>query len=237
MSVIFFLVKFFDDDAHAEDFVRGRVYANTLKLFKTLEGTDDSERADRHEGTIAWLQPGQGQFELNGMDITDDLAGPVQFQRSWLDHLHIFCMHAVHSGELDMATLSNENIGELQEQLLIPDECRGLGDHAVVVNDVPEFMGRMEAAAEANRYRMSRGLVSYYDPESFHGAFRDVESIFQKQDRHAHQREFRFVIDNGLAGDAPLILEVGDLRDITQRLAFAELNGEGFLGGRMTLPE
>ena len=237
MSVIFFLVKFFDNDAYAEDFVKGRVYANTLKLFKTLEGSDDSGRADRHEGTVAWLQPGQGRLEINGMDITDDLAGPIQLQKNWLDHLHIFCMHAVHSGGLDMATISNENTEELREQLTIPDECRCLGEHAVVVNNVPEFIRRMEAGAEVNGYRMSRGLVRYYDPESFHGNFRDVESIFHKQNRHGNQREFRFVIDNGLASNAPLILEIGDISDITQRFEFAELNGERFLGGQMALPE
>ena len=89
----------------------------------------------------------------------------------------------------------------------------------------------MESAAQGNGYRTSRGLVRYYDPESFHGNFRDVESIFRKQDRPSFQREYRFVIDTALAGDAPLVLEIGDISDITRRLDFAELNGEKFLGG------
>ena len=235
--MIFFLVKFFDNKDHAGDFVKGRVYANTLATFKALEGIDDSGRADRHEGTIAWLQPGQGRMVINGMDITDDLAGPMHLQKNWLNHLHVFCLHAVHSGSLDMASVSNENIKQLREQLTIPDECRALGNHAVVVDNVPEFVRRMEAAAQANSYRMARGLVRYYDPESFHGNFRDVESIFHKQDRHSYQREFRFVIDDGFARDAPLILEIGDISDITRRFDFAELNGEEFLGGEMAMPE
>ena len=95
----------------------------------------------------------------------------------------------------------------------------------------------MEAAAQANSYRMARGLVRYYDPESFHGNFRDVESIFHKQDRHSYQREFRFVVDSGFVSDSPLILEIGDLSDITRRFDSAELNGEGFLGGQLAVPE
>ena len=237
MSVIFFLVKFFDNNDHARDFVRGRIYANTLATFKVLEGIDDSGRADGHEGTIAWLQPGQGRLEINGMNITDDLAEPMQLQKNWLNYLHIFCLHAVHSGSMDMANVSNENIEELRQQLIIPDECRALGEHSVVVNNVPEFTKRMETASQANSLRMARDLVSYYDPDSFHGNFRDVESIFRKQDRHSYQREFRFVIDNGLASDGPLILEIGDISDITRRLDFAELNGEKFLGGQLAVPE
>ena len=237
MSVIFFLVKFFDNEVHASDFVEGKVYANTLATFKALEGIDDSGRADRHEGTIAWLQPGQGRLEINGMDISDDLAGPMQLQKSWLDHLHLFCLHAVHSGSLDMAKVSNENIEEVRRQLIIPDECRAFGKHAVVVNDVPEFVRRMEAAAQGKGYRIARGLVRYYDPESFHGNFREVESIFHKQDRHSYQREYRFVIDKGLVSASHLILEIGDISDITQRFDSAELNTEEFLGGDLAVPE
>ena len=236
MSVIFFLVKFFDNEVHAGDFIRGRVYANTLATFKALEGIDDG-RADRHEGTIAWLQPGHGRLEINGMDITDDLAGPMQLQKSWLDHLHVFCLHAAHSGSLDMAKVSNENIEEFQRQLVIPDECRALGKHAVVVNDVPEFVRRMEAAAQGKGYRIARGLVRYYDPESFHGNLRDVESIFHKQDRQSYQREFRFVIDKSLVSASPLILEIGDISDITQQFDSANLNSKKFLGGDMAVPE
>ncbi len=237
MSVILFLAKFFDNEIHAKEFVRGRVYANTLAAFKVLEGTDDSGRADRHEGTVAWLQPGCGRLDINGMDITDDLAGPMQLQKSWLDHLHVFCLHAAHSGSLDLAKVSNENIEELRQQLIIPDECLALGKHAVVVKNIPLFIRRMEAAAQANNYRIARGLVRYYDPESFHGDFRDVESIFHKQDRHSYQREFRFVIDMGLVTNAPLILEIGDISDITQRFDSAELNTKKFLGGEMALSE
>ena len=72
---------------------------------------------------------------------------------------------------------------------------------------------------------------------SFHGNFRDVESIFHKQDRLSYQREFRFVIDRDLVSASPLILEIGDLRDITQRFDSAELNTEKFLGGEMAVPE
>ena len=70
---------------------------------------------DRHEGTISWMQPGKCRVVINGMDISDDLAGPVYAQRHWLNHLNVFCLHAAHSGDLNLANLSN--IESLRQEL------------------------------------------------------------------------------------------------------------------------
>ena len=76
--MILYFVKFFSKKKHAHDFMQGKVYANRLSYFKDIEGKDDSGRADRHEGVIGWFQPNQGRFTINEMDITGDLAGPVE---------------------------------------------------------------------------------------------------------------------------------------------------------------
>ena len=107
MNTVFFLVKFFDKPEHANAFVCGRVFARRLSAFKKDEDSDESGRMDRHEGTISWMQPGKCQIKINGMDISADLAGPAQVQRHWLNHINVFCVHAAHSGDLDLASLSN----------------------------------------------------------------------------------------------------------------------------------
>ena len=235
MSTICFLVKFFREAKHAADFVDGKVFCNRLCTFKKIEGSDDSGRADRNEGTTFWLQPGQANIVLNGRDLTEALAEPLQVQMDWLDDLHLFCMHAAHTGTLDVATLSNENIEVLRRELMVPDDCLKLGEHAVIVKDVADFVNRMSAAAKAKNYRFTRGLVEYYNPETFHGSFRGTESVFRKQRLHSYQREYRFVIDTGSLSDCPLTLEVGDLSDITISLRATELNGPQFLGGNLAL--
>ena len=53
--------------------------------------------------------------------------------------------------------------------------------------------------------------------------------------RQSYQREFRFLLDSGLPGDCPLILEIGDISDITLQLKSTELNGEKLLGGKLRL--
>ena len=213
-----------------------------------MEGSDDSGRADQNEGTTLWLQPGSVNIVLNDMDLSNDLAGPLQIQMDWLNYLHLFCMHAAHTGALDVDALSNENIEVLRQELLVPVDCSKLGEHAVVVKDVPGFIKRVEAAVKAKGYEgrcgftCSRPLVKYYNLETsqawrrrFHGSFREAESVFRKQVTQSYQREFRIVIATGSASDCPLTLEVGDLSDITIPLLAGELNGPKFLGGEVAL--
>ena len=234
MGTVFLLVKFFSEVSHAADFVNGRIWVNPLSYFKALEASADPDRADRHEGTTAWLQPGRDRFVIDGMDITDDLAAPVEIQKDWLNYIHIFCLHAVHSGHLDLGKITNDNIDNMRSEFMIPDGCLDLGEYAVVVKNVPEFIRRMEAAIHAKQFRGRRGLVRYYDPESFHGEFRDVESLFWKQSKYSYQREFRFAINSGSMSGCPLKLDIGDIKDITLVLKSAELNGPKFLGGEIT---
>ena len=236
MKNIFFLVKFFDNPDHADDFVRGRIFANSLSRFKQIEGGDRSGRIDRNEGTSAWLQPHKGaRLTINNMDISDDLAGPLQIQMSWLNHLNIFCIHAAHSGDLDLANLSNDNIETLRQELTIPDACFSLGKHAVIVRDVGEFMDRMRSSARENGYRIARGLVKYYDPATFHGYFPGIESAFHKQDQYSFQREYRFMFDAGAPKESSLVMDIGNIAHMTLRLESRELNGDKFLGGKFEL--
>ena len=231
MKTVFFLVKFFNNPNYADDFVHGRLFTNRLSRFKKAEDSDESGRMDRHEGTIGWMQSGECRLTLNGMDMSDDLAGPVQIQKNWLNNLNVFCVHAAHSGDLDLASLSNDSIESLRQELTIPDECSALGNYAVVVKNVTEFINRMRSSAQAKDYRIAWGLVKYYEPATLHGNFRDVESVFQKQDQYSFQREFRFVIDSGSLRECPLVMDIGDIRDITLQLESAELNGKKWLGG------
>ena len=234
MNTTFSLVKFCKKRTYANDFVNGKIRVSKLSTFKDSQTNDDSGRIDTHEGTTSWLQPGIGQLVINDMNMTNDLAGPIQIQKNRLNNFHIVCLHAVHTGNLDEQNLSNDNIEDLRREFRISDKCFTLGDHAVVVLNVLEFIRRITEAARANNYQMYRKLVKYYDPETAHFAFRDVDSIFLKQDHLSYQREFRFAFDTGLTDDF-LCLDIGDLSDITCQLKSTELNGEKFLGGELQL--
>ncbi len=231
---IFFLIKFFDNAEYAREFVHGRLHVKRLSWFKRHEGSDDSNRAgriDQNEGTVSWMQPGKGVLTLNDMIIRD---AQIQIQKSWLDDLHVFCLHGAHSGDLNLAMLARDNNVEvLRQQLLVPEECVSLGKYAVVVTDVGNFVGRVDTKLRSTGYRFNRRLVEYYDPDGFHGTFKDGESVFWKQKRFEFQREFRYAINTGTVGDGALNLDVGDLSDVTLCLNSMELNGEKLFGGNL----
>ena len=235
----FLLIKFFDNPDYADCFARGQLHLKRLSYFKKIEEDethDPSGRIDRHEGTSGWMQPGRGTLTINGVEIQD---AQIQIQKSWLNHLHVLCLHAVHSGDLDLDQLAAENdVEPLRKRLMIPNECLSLGEHAVVIRNVPEFLGRVEATCKARGFRLKYGLVKYYDPKTFHGSFGDEDSVFRKQTRYMPQREFRFAVNTGTLGEDHLDIAIGDIRKLTLRLKSTELNGEKLIGGeiRLTLP-
>ena len=116
METIFFLVKFFEKEIHAKKFVHGEIFARKLSEFKQAEDSNESGRMDRNEGTTALLQPGKYSLKINDMDISDDLAGPLQVQMDWVGDLNVFCLHAAHSGDLDLTSLSNDNVEALRQE-------------------------------------------------------------------------------------------------------------------------
>ena len=154
--ITMFLVKFLPEEEWVKELISGKIYMNRLSCFKRLEEQQVSNRADRHEGVSGWFQPGGTHATINGMDISSDLAGPIEIQRDWLNDLNIFCLYAAHTGDLDLKTVSIGNIEILRRQLEIPVEyCQRLGTHAVIVKDCPKFLDRIKSAAKSRGYAVA----------------------------------------------------------------------------------
>ncbi len=220
-KTIFFLAKIFDNEGYAEDFISGNIFANRLSYFRELEEAESGNRSDKHEGTVSWYQPDQIKIELNGR-VLSGLAAPASIQMHWHNHLNVFCIYAAHSGEFEK--ISEETLDVFKKQLQISEECLKLGECAVLVANVPQFIDRIKKAVMSNNYEMTAGLVEYYDPNTFHGTFSETESIFRKQKEYKHQKEYRFAFDTGLEGDDPLILNIGDISDIAVKCKVSDVN-------------
>ena len=229
--MIFFFAKIFEKKEHADDFVRGSLFANRLSYFKQIENRDG--RGDKYEGAI--------MPRLDGLSITltctdietgevsditileEDFAAPPIIQPTWLDHSNVFCMYAGYSGTFK--EISIDNLQCFQKQLEIPEECTKLGRYAVLIKDPKEFIRRVRFGAERENYRISWRFVRYYDPEV--GTPRlesSLDSIFSKSKEYEYQREFRFAIDNGSVGRNHIILDIGEIDDITMCMDSREIN-------------
>jgi len=220
-KTIFFLTKVFDSEGYAEDFISGNIFANRLSYFRELEEEESGNRSDKHEGIVNWYQPDQIKIELNGRVLTD-IAGPASIKMHWHNHINVFCIYAAHSEELER--ISEETLDVFKKQLQIPEECLKLGECAVLVTSVPQFIDRIKKAVMDKSYGMTAGLVEYYDPDTFHGTFSETESIFRKQNEYKHQKEYRFAFDTGLEGDDPLILNIGNISDIAVKCKVSDVN-------------
>ena len=115
--------------------MQGKIYANRLSYFKDIEGKDDTGRADRHEGAIGWFQPDQGRFTINELDITGDLAAPVEIQREWFKlQKPVLRTMRPHTGDIDLGSLSDHNIEDLRKTARIASglpqarQIRGRGE-------------------------------------------------------------------------------------------------------------
>ena len=223
---IFFLAKFFSEEQHAEQFMRGRLYANRLGYFRDLER--DSVRADAYEGVSLLCGNIDLAATIDGLRterITvpeHELAGPVEVRMDWTEHVNLLCMHAAHSsGDIEISSSQAEEFK--RQHIDIPEDCLKFGDYAVLITDFLQFVKRVKSAVQKYRnYRLVGGLVMYSDYPAID--ITGIDVVFCKRERYKSEREYRFAIHTGSDVRDPLILETGDLSDIAIRCNSAEIN-------------
>ncbi len=193
MSYRVVLVKLLSEK-FLEDFLNGNLYLNTLDYFSNLDHTDRA-RADRNDGA-------QEAIQVQDLAVQDDdgnwisisgIINPVIFRSDALIDLNLLCFYTITDRPGDK--FDDQNIE--------------LGNMAVFISDLPEFVRRVRNAAALNNWDIAHGPIEYVEPTIYDGPI----GPFRKFQSYAHQREFRFVFKTGTRG--PCRLNVGDLRDIT----------------------
>ena len=228
--MIVFLAKVFSEPQHADDLIKGKLYANTLRYFRNIEG--DATRGDPEEGAIMPRLEGLAieltstnslTGEVDKITITgDDLAAPPSIRPRWFEHLNLFCMYGALTGKF--TTISETNITDFQKQLEMPQDCEQFGSHAVLIRNTREFIRRVNVAAEKTEYKIYYGLVQYYDPDigtpPIHSP---IQTLFLKRKMYEYQKEWRLAIDTGTTADCPIIFDIGGIEDIAVRMSTPDL--------------
>lgn len=221
-------VRFFKEEAHRDMFVRGELYMNRLKTFKQYEEEAENNVGDKHEAVMHWLQPGDvtvsiGDPNTGEMIVLEGIAAPVSVQNLVFDDYHVYCLFAVYFEEDDLF----ETLEDFAQKILPDGRLGDLGDYCSIT-DAVAFIDRLEKGFQSDTdacVDAGRGLVEYFDPDTFTGSFNGQEAIMRKKNCYAHQREYRFFTYNGSAGVDSRVLKIGDLSDITSTFHKSELSG------------
>lgn len=225
-------VKFFTEEAHADQLLKGSLFMRKLRYFQQIEALESGDgRPDAHEGVVSWHQPDRTELTINfegfePIKITGaDLAGPVAITRTIYSDLYVFCMSAVRIP--DPAELSGEHEeieAQMRAGLQLDERCLHFGPHAVVV-DANKFLAQLRKALESTDYWYKADRVQYYEAETFHGDFETEVAPFMKQSQFAYQNEFRVGILTSQASDEAMVFEIGDMSDFAIKTRSEDVNG------------
>jgi hypothetical protein len=204
---IYLLIKVFDKEEYADAFIqKGELFCRTIGDFKRSDEKDG--RGDRFEAVSDWHQTDQIELTVTCKDKDgieksipiDKITGPVIVQNNIYDRINLYCMYAVNAPEWEDSYETEEErlaIVEkislmLKERSTLSDEIRSMGEFAVIVYRVEDFIDRVQRGAQDKNFACWNGLIGYYNPDTFHGSFKKLETVFRKRNTYEHQNEFRF---------------------------------------------
>lgn len=224
-------VKFFSEEDHADQFIKGFLYMRRLRYFQKLELSEkDDGRPDSREAIVSWHQPDRIELVLDfpGFEPLkigkNDLAGPLAITRPFYSDMHLFCMSGLSLP--DPASLQGDRAevqAQLQTALQIDARCLDFGPHAVVVS-AEKFLPHLRQSLERCNHWYKADMVEYYDETTFHGEFIADDVPFRKQSKFAYQREFRICLQTPTAGDEPLTFGIGDMSAFAIKVRSADIN-------------
>ena len=122
MPYVWYFVRVFDQNAHAEAFMKGRLRANRVKRFREIE--DDAERGDKYEGAQLFsplkitVTPSDPGFKgpKDPIYITpSDLVGPVALHPNIYNNCNLLCLYAAHVTEEEAGNLGSGHTMQLDQ--------------------------------------------------------------------------------------------------------------------------
>ena len=226
MSTIFAFVKLFEKIEHAEAFVSGKLFMNTICSFKEYKDESGELRGDEYEGVVALYQPDKlGEIRFGDHIIpASDLATHIVVHGDHLLGHNVFCIYSLNSRGHE--TVSSETLSDFKRTLELHDSCFGLGQFCVVILNASQFIERCKSAIEKLNFDGNLGLVDYFNEREFHGNMPEDELGYLKRSLFSHQREYRVKIDTNRPEPSPYTLDVGDLSDIAVITTPKEFNAQ-----------
>lgn len=204
---------------------------NRLKFFKAYEEEDPCNIGDKHEGTSGWFQPDQIRLKiqdpLTGEEhVVEGFSGPVRMGLNRHNDYHVYCMSALHFDDEG----GFETVEEVKASMKLDIDSGDLGEFCSIIAAGP-FTERLDSVLrETPNIAWGRDLVEYFDPDNFSGSFEEDTAIFRKKNCFSHQKEYRIFVYDGISGDDPRVINIGDLSDIVLNCHKADLHNAVIIG-------
>lgn len=214
MSIDFRWIKFTN---YADDLVKGKIYLNPLEYYRGIEKiisgnfdkTENRNTAinDYLEGSVASVNP--KDLEKFGFDWDDELknalVGNVHLLSEDLKYIKVFCLYTfIFDPEKRIAIKPSQKINQFGNK------------YAVIINDTSAFIKRIiNCLRENDGYNkivaFKGKFVRYYENDEK----TKLLSVFNKTNDFEWEQEFRFVFLEKSQNLESLVLQIGDISDIT----------------------
>ncbi|MGE5354829.1 MAG: hypothetical protein ACM3PT_01195 [Deltaproteobacteria bacterium] len=186
---------------------KGKFYCNSLKYFRDLE--NNSYKADPNEGRQYIKQAKNLEIFLGDKKIGH--SSNAQLFPDKFDEGNVFCFYGLLTSKLDLKTKQLQKID-------IEIESDRLGQHALIILDLPELMKRIEDKFAELKMDFQISLVEYLNFSEYEGEL----SPFTKSHIYESQSEVRIWIPRKEEG--PFIFYIGDISDISYKCKIEDLN-------------
>ncbi len=94
MATIYAYVKIYEKMENSQDFMKGKLFMNTIRAFKDHRDESGELRGDGCEGIIAWHQPESIKVMISGHKIpSSDIALPIPVHSNEVLRKNAFCIY------------------------------------------------------------------------------------------------------------------------------------------------
>lgn len=191
----------------AKSFRSGTIYMNSMDYFRRVEG-DNTTRGDLFEGThgivakddLEEISPKLGMhFSENEKDA---MVGGMFLLSEELKYYKVFCMYHL---KCDFNTRTMEPID---------NRINNFGDTFVLITDFEEFRRRIVKELEKGKYNV---LGFAGDDVLYYKYYSSTQKLgpFKKINSYNWQNEYRLLAEPIEPTLDPLVLNIGDISDIT----------------------
>lgn len=204
------LVKFKNEEI-IDSLQSGCIYMNKLDLFRKMEQAEDDDKVGDnidgllhlHEAIIHLPELGESQ-EVHNQGIKTKYSND-----------YCYCFFSFQPG------VSKFEFSDVQKS-----KMEEMGDWALIITDFDKFLERLKEKAEAQGFEVYHGFARYFDPNIDSGnvlfSLLGEEGLknvsFLKRNKYSYQQEYRFVLHKDGAIEDKVILQIGDISDISVKI-------------------